>query len=120
MATVTGGPAVDEHALDLILAGIKAEILRAITKHGDNAMASPNRSVGDRLGILGEEVGEVAEEATGPQEHMLVTALAASFGRVARRTTYDNADAEALNSELEQTAAMAVSWRYANEMARRQ
>lgn len=114
-----GGPLLDEVALDEILAGIKREIVRAIAKHGDNAMASPSRSVGDRLGILGEEVGEVADEATGPEEHRLVSALASAFGRVARRTTYDNADAEHLDEELEQTAAMAISWRYANEMARR-
>jgi hypothetical protein len=63
------------------------EILRAARKHGEECMASPTLDVGKRLGILGEEYGEVC-----------------------RATTYDNADRVNLREELIQTAAMAAAW----------
>lgn len=63
------------------------EIQRAEVKHGQNAMTSLKLDVGRRLGILGEE-----------------------FGEVCRATTYDNGDYDNLRKELIQTAAMAIAW----------
>lgn len=63
------------------------EVLRAAEKHGSECMASSALDVGKRLGILGEE-----------------------FGEVCRATTYDNGDDANLREELIQTAAMAVAW----------
>lgn len=88
--------AAERREFDTILGGVleevRSEVLRAIEKHGHEAMAMPGLDVGKRLGILGEEYGEVC-----------------------RATTYDNGDPENLLEELVQTAAMAVSWKVAAE-----
>jgi len=74
-------------ALHDVLVEVAAEVERATKKHGGEAMVMPHHGVGKRLGILGEE-----------------------FGEVCRATTYDNGSAVNLREELIQTAAMAVAW----------
>lgn len=93
-----------------VIREVVAEVRRATEKHGAESMAGPGHSVGKRLGILAEEVGEAADEALAVAIN--ATALSASLGRVARRTTYDNGDSVRLRDELIQTAAMAVAWVY--------
>lgn len=81
---------IDEVALAPFLEQVVKEIKRAHEKHGPNSMISPGLSVGTRLAILVEEVGEVA-----------------------RALTYDEGDGDNLHEELVQVAAMALSWLYA-------
>lgn len=70
------------------LEAVRTEIVRAHALHGENAMIAPRVTDEERLPILGEE-----------------------FGEVCRGLTYDNNEgAEHLVEELEQLAAMAVSW----------
>ncbi len=64
-----------------------SEVLRARRKHGDESMTSLSLDLGKRLGILGEE-----------------------FGEVCRATTYDGGDEANLREELVQTAAMCLAW----------
>lgn len=78
-----------------VLDEVTSEIIRAAEKHGTECMASPGLDVGKRLGILGEEYGEVC-----------------------RATTYDNGSIENLREELIQTAAMAAAWVIALDLGR--
>lgn len=66
---------------------VRAEVVRAHEKHGSESMVSSSSTLGKRLGIIGEE-----------------------FGEVCRATTYDNGSVAGLREELVQLAAMAVSW----------
>jgi hypothetical protein len=75
---------------DLTLSAIQAEATRAHLRHGEHSMLGENCSSGDRLAILVEEVGEVAQELT--YDH----------GGGQRR--------DELVKELIQVAAMAASW----------
>lgn len=86
-------PVIDSVLLHGLLGEVKDEIVRAGLKHGPESMAAPGHGLGKRLGILGEE-----------------------FGEVCRATTYDNGSAENLREELVQTAAMAVAWLHALEL----
>lgn len=85
----------DGHLLTGALDEVRDEILRAVEKHKGESMPMPGHSLGKRLGILGEE-----------------------FGEVCRATTYDNGDEDNLREELIQTAAMAVAWVHALDLAR--
>lgn len=79
-----------------------AERQRAIEKHG--AMAADNLP-GDSphwVLILGEEVGEVAQE-------VLMASLSVAYGKVIRTLTYDQ-DSGNLRKELIQVLAMASGW----------
>ena len=70
------------------LEAVRVEAIRAHRLHGENSMISPMVTDDERLPILGEE-----------------------FGEVCRGLTYDNNEGAAhLVEELEQLAAMAVSW----------
>lgn len=70
------------------LEAVRTEIVRAHALHGDNAMIAPQVTDEERLPILGEE-----------------------FGEVCRGLTYDNDEGPVhLVEELEQLAAMAISW----------
>ena len=70
------------------LEAVRTEIFRAHELHGENSMISPSVTDEERLPILGEE-----------------------FGEVCRGLTYDNNEgADHLVEELEQLAAMAISW----------
>lgn len=70
------------------LEAVRTEIVRAHELHGENAMIAPQVTDEERLPILGEE-----------------------FGEVCRGLTYDNNEGAAhLVEELEQLAAMAISW----------
>ena len=75
---------------ELTLSAIQAEATRAYLKHGQHSMLGPDYSSGDRLAILVEEVGDVAQELT--YDH----------GGGQRR--------DELVKELIQVAAMAASW----------
>ena len=79
--------------LDGILLEVRNEVMRATIKHGSESMSMPGHDVGKRLGILMEEVGEVA-----------------------RATTYDNGNEANKREELIQTAAMAAAWVVADEV----
>lgn len=87
---------LDNILLDGLLTEVGEEIIRATKKHGYESMAAPGLDTGKRLGILVEEVGEVA-----------------------RATTYDNGDEANKREELIQTAAMALAWVYADDSAKR-
>jgi hypothetical protein len=77
-----------ETDVEASLAAVRAETNRAHCLHGENSMLSPHVTDDERLPILGEE-----------------------FGEVCRGLTYDNNEGAAhLVEELEQLAAMAVSW----------
>lgn len=89
-ALTTGERREFDSILESALEEVRSEVLRAIEKHGHESMAMPGHDVGKRLGILGEEYGEVC-----------------------RATTYDNGSDENLEDELTQTAAMAVAWKVA-------
>jgi hypothetical protein len=106
----------DQRLLDGLLNEVSDEVERAWTKHGDECMASPAiTDDGKRLGILAEEAGEAADEV-GQDDlpgHHAASLLLGALGRVAKRTTYDNADEALLDEELKQLAAMATAWRYA-------
>jgi len=70
-----------------ILNEIEDEVLRSWMKHGDHAMINPVLPLVERLGILGEE-----------------------FGEVCKATTYDQGNRAELKKELIQLSAMAASW----------
>lgn len=71
-----------------ILREINFEVFQSVSKHREHAMLNPALTLGERLAILVEEVGEVA------------TAM-----------NYDNrGKGGSLYQELLQVAAMAASW----------
>lgn len=85
-----------EHILTDLLDKTQGEIHRAYAKHGDESMVSLEGDVGRRLGILGEE-----------------------FGEVCTATTYDRGDPDELYGELIQLAAMALSWAHVLDVQRK-
>lgn len=96
---------------------IQTEAISAHIKHGEYSMAGPHYSSKDRLAILVEEAGEVAEEAEAIITGLLNAMLQASVGRVAHELTYDGGGPgvgegrrEQLRKELVQVAAMAATW----------
>jgi NTP pyrophosphatase (non-canonical NTP hydrolase) len=89
------------------------EMNRASVKHGW-AMTPLNAQMpdGQKLVILAEEVGEVAEAMNDADPEMAIRMrrMAKSLGKVARAMTYDNGDQEMLYRELIQVATMAGAW----------
>lgn len=90
---------LDETILVKLMADTVTEMRRAYEKHGPQSMLSTgrDRSPGEKLAILVEEVGEVA-----------------------RAMTYDNGSAQNLREELQQVAAMALSWLHSIEAGGRE
>lgn len=115
---------------DAIWREVHAERLRAHAKHGDTSMESQPAGALDRLLILTEELGEVAElfmdARHGPLDNRdhLVSLLRRIIvaGEVARRLNdqrhsgagpwpaLPNIDTRSLRKELIQVAAMAGAW----------
>lgn len=99
------GPAHKTHvAFHQVTLDMKAELHRAIKKHGlNNTPASPSTPQGVSFVVLVEEMGEAAEQA-------MAAALMVKAGDIARAMTYDEGSTDKLEAELIQVATMAAAW----------
>jgi hypothetical protein len=98
---------------------VVAEVMRAAEKHGRHAMASPSLSMEERLPIVVEEAGEVAQEVERrASDPWPLVVMMEALGEVGRGMTYDGSSD--LRTELVQLAAMATAWVYAIDQGARQ
>jgi hypothetical protein len=101
--------------------GIKKKVLNDMHEEMNTAVVrhmwamtplNPQMPDGQKLVVLTEEIGEVAEaiDEKNPELAARMVELAAALGRVARAMTYDNGDPAHLYRELIQVMTMSGAW----------
>ena len=96
-----------------VVGDMHEEMNQAVTRHmWAMTPLNPQMPDGQKLVVLTEEIGEVAEsiDENNPELAARMVALAESLGKVARAMTYDNGDPEQLYRELIQVMTMSAAW----------